>query len=218
MCFLCPSSALEQQCDEHRKRAKELKSKSQHLNSVLMTLAPAPAPSPPKRPRLTRTVSSPAKVSAVPTQITLPLNQLTNLPLGKVLTMAGDPASTNLGGYTLLTSALPGSELVPDGSSVTVLSTTTGQEDTTDGTSTFVKVLGPQFQLVTLPSTLQGLASTQGISVQQQVANISVVEASAAAVDDALDEAQVDGGDCELQQTDMIEETEQESEKQLIEA
>lgn len=218
MCFLCPSSALEQQCDEHRKRAKELKSKSQHLNSVLMTLAPAPAPSPPKRPRLTRTVSSPAKVSAVPTQITLPLNQLTNLPLGKVLTMAGDPASTNLGGYTLLTSALPGSELVPDGSSVTVLSTTTGQEDTTDGTSTFVKVLGPQFQLVTLPSTLQGLASTQGISVQQQVANISVVEASAAAVDDALDEAQVDGGACELQQTDVIEETEQESEKQLIEA
>ncbi|CAI9597251.1 unnamed protein product [Staurois parvus] len=45
-------AALEQQCDEHRRRAKELKHKSQHLNNVLMTLTPVSMPPPAKRPRL----------------------------------------------------------------------------------------------------------------------------------------------------------------------
>lgn len=107
-------AALEQQCDEHRKRAKELKSKSQHLNNVLMTLAPVPAPPTPKRPRLTRAVSGPASVNAAPTQITL--NQM-----GGLLTMAGGTGA-NLGGYTLLTSSLSGSELTGDSSNLTVLS------------------------------------------------------------------------------------------------
>uniref|UniRef100_A0A8D2ZLM7 Glucocorticoid modulatory element binding protein 2 n=1 Tax=Scophthalmus maximus TaxID=52904 RepID=A0A8D2ZLM7_SCOMX len=173
-------AALEQQCDEHRKRAKELKSKSQHLNNVLMTLTPVPAAPPPKRPRLTRTVSSPAKVNAAPTQITLPINQLTGLQLGKVLTMAGAPAGTTLGGYTLLTSSLSGSELVADPSNLTVLSTTAGQ------------LVGPQFQLVTLPAALQSLATAQSTAVQQQVGSISVMDAMAT-VDDSQEDPQTDG-------------------------
>ncbi|XP_058500177.1 glucocorticoid modulatory element-binding protein 2 [Solea solea] len=185
-------AALEQQCDEHRKRAKELKSKSQHLNNVLMTLTPVPALSPPKRPRLTRAISSPAKVSAAPAQITLPLNQLTSLPLGKVLTMAGTQASTNLGGYTFLTSALSGSELVADSSNLTVLSTAAGQEGAA-GAGSFVKVVGPQFQLVTLPASLQSLASTLGTSIQQ-VDGFSLMDATAT-VADSHEEAQADGDD-----------------------
>ncbi|XP_076596174.1 glucocorticoid modulatory element-binding protein 2 [Chaetodon auriga] len=188
-------AALEQQCDEHRKRAKELKSKSQHLNNVLMTLTPVPAPPAPKRPRLTRAVSGPASVSAAPTQISLPLNQLTGLPLGKVLTVAGAQAGTNLGGYTFLTSSLSGSELAADASNLTVLSTAAGQDGAAGaGSSTpstaFVKVVGPQFQLVTLPATLQSLTSTQ--AVQQQVGTISVVDATATAADDSQEEGQAD--------------------------
>ncbi|XP_035513174.1 glucocorticoid modulatory element-binding protein 2 [Morone saxatilis] len=176
-------AALEQQCDEHRKRAKELKSKSQHLNNVLMTLTPVPAPPAPKRPRLTRAVSGPASVNAAPTQITVPLNQLTSLQLGKVLTMAGAQGGANLGGYTLLTSSLSGSELGGDASNLTVLSTAAGQ------------VVGPQYQLLTLPAALQSLAATQGATVQQQVGTISVVEATATAADDSQEEGQADGED-----------------------
>ncbi|KAM3618602.1 uncharacterized protein V6R79_022296 [Siganus canaliculatus] len=179
-------ASLEQQCDEHRKRAKELKSKSQHLNNVLMTLTPVPAPPAPKRPRLTRAVSGPATVNAAPTQITLPLNQLTSLPLGKVLTMAGGQATTNLGGYTLLTSSVSGQELAADASNLTVLSTAVGQEGgagaTSSASTAFVKVVGPQFQLVTLPATLQSLATTQNSAIQQ-LGSISVVDATATAVD-----------------------------------
>uniref|UniRef100_A0A3Q4GBE9 Glucocorticoid modulatory element binding protein 2 n=1 Tax=Neolamprologus brichardi TaxID=32507 RepID=A0A3Q4GBE9_NEOBR len=177
-------AALEQQCDEHRKRAKELKSKSQHLNNVLMTLTPVPAPPGPKRPRLTRAVSGPASVNAAPTQITLPLSQLTSLPLGKVLTVAGAQPSTNVGAYTLLTSSLSGSELSADGSNLTVLSTAAAS-------GAFVKLVGPQFQLV----TLQGLATTQGAAVQQQVGTISVVDALAATADDSEEANQLDDDD-----------------------
>ncbi|CAJ1055236.1 glucocorticoid modulatory element-binding protein 2 isoform X2 [Xyrichtys novacula] len=176
-------AALEQQCDEHRKRAKELKSKSQHLNNVLMTLTPVPAPPASKRPRLTRAVSGPASVNATPTQITLPLNQLTGLPLGKVLTVAGGQAGANLGGYTLLTSPLSGSELAGDASNLTVLSTTTGQEGMAGSSPAFVKVVGPQFQLVALPTQLQSLATTQSSAVQQHIGSISVVDATAIAAD-----------------------------------
>lgn len=187
-------AALEQQCDEHRKRAKELKSKSQHLNNVLMTLTPVPACPTPKRPRLTRAVSGPASVNAAPAQITLPLNQLSGLPLGKVLTVAGAPAGTNLGGYTLLTSPLGGSELAADASNLTVLSAMVGQEGAAGGGSTastaFVKVVGPQIQLVTLPATLQGLATRQG-TVTQTVSSISVVDTMATA-DDSQEEGQAE--------------------------
>lgn len=193
MCLSSPPAALEQQCDEHRKRAKELKSKSQHLNNVLMTLTPVPAPPPHKRPRLTRAVSGPASVTATPTQITLPLNQLTSLPLGKVLTVAGAPA----GGYTLLTSPLSGAELAADASNLTVLSTVAGQEGAVGAnasTASFVK-LGSQFQqfqLVTLPAALQNLAATQGTAIQQQIGAISVVDAMETTADDSQE---ADDGD-----------------------
>ncbi|XP_040048347.1 glucocorticoid modulatory element-binding protein 2 isoform X2 [Gasterosteus aculeatus] len=176
-------AALEQQCDEHRKRAKELKSKSQHLNNVLMTLAPVPAPPALKRPRLTRAVSGPASVGASPTQITLPLGQLTGLPLSKVLTVAGAQAGANLAGYTFLTSSLSGAELGSDGSNVTVLSATAGQEG-----GGFVKVVGPQFQLVTLQAALQSLAATQ-----QQVGSLSVLDATATAANESQEEGEADG-------------------------
>lgn len=190
-------AALEQQCDEHRKRAKELKSKSQHLNDVLMTLTPVPSPPAPKRPRLARTVSVPTSVNAAPTQITLPLNQLTGLPLGKVLTVAGAQAGANLGGYTLLTSSLSGSELAADASNLTVLSTAAGQEGTASAGSSpaFVKVVSPQYQLVTLPATLQSLAATQSGTVQQQIGSISVVDATATVADDSQEEGAADGSD-----------------------
>lgn len=216
---MSPSAALEQQCDEHRKRAKELKSKSQHLNNVLMTLTPVPAPPAPKRPRLTRAVSGPASVNATSTQITLPLNQLTGLPLGKVLTVAGTQAGTNLGGYTLLTSPLSGSELAADASNLTVLSTAAGQEGAAgasgSATSTaFVKVVGPPFQLVTLPATLQSLAATQSTAVQQQVGSISVVDATATAADESQEEGQAVGDDEGQPEQDKAEEGEQPAEQQ----
>ncbi|XP_008411214.1 glucocorticoid modulatory element-binding protein 2 [Poecilia reticulata] len=172
-------AALEQQCDEHRKRAKELKSKSQHLNNVLMNLTPAPSPPAAKRPRLTRAVSGPAAVNATPTQIALPLSQLSGL------TVAGAQA----GSYTLLTSPLSGSELGVDGSNVTVLSAATGQGTAVgSGTSgSFVKVLGPQFQLVTLP------LATQNPAVQQQVSTVTVVDATVTAADELQEVSQADG-------------------------
>lgn len=193
--LLSSSAALEQQCDEHRKRARELKSKSQHLNNVLMTLTPVPSPPAPKRPRLTRAVSGPAAVNAAPTQITLPLNQLGGLPLGKVLTVAGAQAGTNLGGYTLLTSPLSGSELVADASNVTVLSPAVGQEAvagsiTSAGSTAFVKMVGSQFQLVTLP-----LTTTQSSPIRQQVTGITVVDAMATAADDSHEAGQTEGGE-----------------------
>lgn len=156
-----------------------------------MTLTPVPAPPAPKRPRLTRAVSGPASVNAAPTQLTLPLNQLTGLPLGKVLTVAGAQPGTNLGGYTLLTSTLSGSELTADASNLTVLSAAVGQEGVA-GAGSFVKVVGPQFQLVTLPATLQNLAATQSAAGQLQVGSISVVDATATAADDSQEEGQAD--------------------------
>lgn len=169
--------ALEQQCDEHRKRAKELKSKSQHLNNVLMTLTPVLPPPAPKRPRMIRAISNPSSLNAAPSQITLPLNQLTGLPLGKLLSVAGAPASPSLGGYTLLTSPLPGSEVTADTPNLTVLSTAAGQEVTPSASgftapTAFVKIAGTQFQLVTLPTTLQSLAAAQNAPVTQTLSSV----------------------------------------------
>ncbi|XP_018580962.1 glucocorticoid modulatory element-binding protein 2 isoform X1 [Scleropages formosus] len=190
--------ALEQQCDEHRKRAKELKSKSQHLNNVLMTLAPVPTPPPPKRPRLTRATSGPASVTAhlpsQPTQITLasglPLTQLANLPLDKVMSAIQVSSISNsqptatftatnsplLGGYTVLASpatALPSTvEIQPDASNLTVLSTAAIQ----DG-STIVKVMSP-FQLLTLPglgTTLQNVSGPGSTIVAVPTSSIETV-------------------------------------------
>ncbi|XP_048877875.1 glucocorticoid modulatory element-binding protein 2 isoform X2 [Brienomyrus brachyistius] len=190
--------ALEQQCDEHRKHAKELKSKSQHLNNVLMTLSPAPSPPTPKRPRLTRAVSGPTPVSthlpSQPTQITLasglPLTQLTNFPLDKVMTaIQGSTignsqqtatftatASPLLGGYTVLATpatALPSTmEIQPDASNLTVLSTAAIQ----DG-STIVKVVSP-FQLLTLPglgTTLQNVMGAGSTIVAVPTSSIETV-------------------------------------------
>ncbi|XP_054625046.1 glucocorticoid modulatory element-binding protein 2 [Dunckerocampus dactyliophorus] len=188
-------AALEQQCDQHRKRAKELKSKSQHLNNVLMNLTPAPATPPRKRARLSRTTSSPATISPAPAQVTLPLSQLSGVALGKLLTVAGAPAATNLGGYTLLTSPLNGSELVADASNLTVLSTVAGQEGSSaesSSTVSFVKMVSPQFQLVTLP--IQGLATTQNTAIAQPVGSIAVVDATATSADIFLQGVQT-GGD-----------------------
>ncbi|XP_072206670.1 glucocorticoid modulatory element-binding protein 2 isoform X1 [Excalfactoria chinensis] len=167
-------AALEQQCDEHRKRAKELKHKSQHLNNVLMTLTPVSVPTPLKRPRLTRATSGPAAITSQvlsqPAQIAVtpavPMSQLTSLPLGKVVSTlpssvlgktpsqppaASSPASPLLGGYTVLASAgnsFPGAvEIHPDTPNVTVLSTAAA---TAQDSSTVVKVLSP-FQLLALP-------------------------------------------------------------------
>lgn len=178
---LCPA-ALEQQCDEHRRRAKELKHKSQHLSNVLMTLTPVSLPPPVKRPRLARATSGPAAIAsqvlAQSAQIALtpgvPVSQLTSVPLGKVVSTlpspvlgkaapqvapASSPASPLLGGYTVLASSgttFPNTvEIHPDASSLTVLSTAAMQ----DG-STVVKVVSP-LQLLTLPGlgpTLQNVA------------------------------------------------------------
>ncbi|XP_071966938.1 glucocorticoid modulatory element-binding protein 2 isoform X1 [Engystomops pustulosus] len=171
-------AALEQQCDEHRRRAKELKHKSQHLNNVLMTLTPVSVPQPTKRPRLTRATSGPAaissQVSSQPAQITLPqgmsLSQLTSLPFSKVLSSSipssssstvknsnsqtSSPSSPVLGGYTILTpsgSNFPNTlEIHPDSSNLTVLSTAAMQDS-----NTVLKVVSP-IQLL----TLQGLGAT----------------------------------------------------------
>ncbi|XP_041081212.1 glucocorticoid modulatory element-binding protein 2-like isoform X2 [Polyodon spathula] len=200
--------ALEQQCDEHRKRAKELKSKSQHLNNVLMTLTPVSTTPTPKRPRLTRATSGPASVaahvSAHPTQITLtsalPVTQLTNLPLGKVVSAVSNApqqtatfTTTNsplLGGYTVLAS--PGTavqnavEIQPDASNLTVLSTAAIQ----DG-STLVKVMSP-FQLLTLPAlgaTLQNMTAARGtlMAVPTSTIETSVTQAEESAVTEVKD-------------------------------
>ncbi|XP_023396576.1 glucocorticoid modulatory element-binding protein 2 isoform X1 [Loxodonta africana] len=175
-------AALEQQCDEHRKRAKELKHKSQHLSNVLMTLTPVALPPPVKRPRLARATSGPAAIAsqvlAPSAQIALaqgvPVSQLASVPLSKVVSAlpapalskgplqappASAPASPLLGGYTVLASSgatFPSAvEVHPDASSLTVLSTAALQ----DG-STVVKVVSP-LQLLTLPSlgpTMQNMA------------------------------------------------------------
>lgn len=164
-------AALEQQCDEHRRRAKELKHKSQHLSNVLMTLTPVSLPPPTKRPRLARATSGPAAIASQvltqSAQITLGpgVPQLTGVPLGKVVSAlpspvlgkgspqaapTNSPASPLLGGYTVLASpgtAFPSTvEIHPDTPSLAVLSTAAVQ----DG-SAVVKVVSP-LQLLTLPS------------------------------------------------------------------
>ncbi|XP_055508484.1 glucocorticoid modulatory element-binding protein 2 isoform X3 [Leucoraja erinacea] len=170
-------AALEQQCDEHRKRAKELKYKSQHLNNVLMTLTPIVAAPPSKRPRLTRATSGPATMAAhlVTTQsgqITLasgvPISQLANI--GKLATLSTIPvsgigklqphtafsatSSPLIGGYSLLASS-PGIhnavEIHPDASNLAVLSTAAIQ----DG-NTVLKVVSP----IQLFTTVPGLNAT----------------------------------------------------------
>ncbi|TNN42970.1 Glucocorticoid modulatory element-binding protein 2 [Liparis tanakae] len=175
-----------------QKRAKELKSKSQHLNNVLMTLAPAPAPPPPKRPRLTRAVSGPAGAA----QVSLPLGQLTGLPLGKLLTVSGGAGGPNLGGYTLLTSSL--SELGADGANLTLL--TAGQDGGVGGGG-FVKVLGPQFQLVTLQAALQSLAAAQ-----HTAGGITLVDAVAAEEEEESQEESPAGGGGEEEESQQEQE------------
>uniref|UniRef100_A0A8C5MT60 Glucocorticoid modulatory element binding protein 2 n=1 Tax=Leptobrachium leishanense TaxID=445787 RepID=A0A8C5MT60_9ANUR len=188
-------AALEQQCDEHRRRAKELKHKSQHLNNVLMTLAPVNLPPTAKRPRLTRATSGPAaitsQISTQATQITLPqglsLSQLSSLPFNKVLcsstptssssnvlnknssSQSTSPSSPVLGGYTIL--APSGSnysntlEFHPDSSNLAVLSTAAMH----DG-NTVLKVMSP-IQLL----TLQGLGATIQNLAQMAPAGSTIV-------------------------------------------
>ncbi|MEE6506456.1 hypothetical protein FKM82_007677 [Ascaphus truei] len=181
-------AALEQQCDEHRRRAKELKHKSQHLNNVLMTLTPVSIPPPAKRPRLTRATSGPAaitsQVSSQPMQITLPqgmsLSQLTSLPFSKFLStipsssvlgknsssQGSSPSSPVMGGYTILApsgSNFPNTlEFHPDSSNLTVLSTAAMQDN-----STVLKMVSP-IQLLTLQGlgvTIQSLTQAGGTMV-----------------------------------------------------
>lgn len=178
-------AALEQQCDEHRRRAKELKHKSQHLSNVLMTLTPVSLPPPAKRPRLARATSGPAAIASQvlgqPAQLALspgvPVSPLPGVPLGKVVSAlpspvlgkgppqaapASSPASPLLGGYTVLASpgtAFPGTvEIHPDAPSLTVLSTAAMQ----DG-STVVKVVSP-LQLLTLPGLGPALQNVAQVS------------------------------------------------------
>lgn len=183
--------ALERQCDEHRKRAKELKSKSQHLNNVLMNLTPVATPPAPKRPRLTRAVSGPASVMvppAQPAQFTLPFTQLTGIPLDKFLSAMGGSAPNQapfIGSYTVLTSP-GGAELQPDTSNLTVLSSDVA------GGSAILKVLSP-FQLVTLPTlgtgaTLQNLAAPAGGStIVALPVSTAAVETLGAQADETAD-------------------------------
>nr|XP_025045132.1 glucocorticoid modulatory element-binding protein 2 isoform X1 [Pelodiscus sinensis]XP_025045133.1 glucocorticoid modulatory element-binding protein 2 isoform X1 [Pelodiscus sinensis] len=195
-------AALEQQCDEHRKRAKELKHKSQHLNNVLMTLTPVSIPAPLKRPRLTRATSGPAAITsqvlAQSAQIALapgvPVSQLANLPLSKMVSAlpasvlgkstssassASSPTSPLLGGYTVLASSgssFPNTvEIHPDASNLTVLSTAAIQ----DG-STVVKVVSP-FQLLTLP----GLGATIQNVTQMAPSGSTIVTVPSSAVEGA---------------------------------
>nr|XP_056701127.1 glucocorticoid modulatory element-binding protein 2 [Euleptes europaea] len=198
-------AALEQQCEEHRKRAKELKHKSQHLNNVLMTLTPVSIPSPLKRPRLTRATSGPPAItSQLLTQSAqfalapgLPVTQLANLPVGKVVsalpaptlgkpatqvTSTNSPVSPLLGGYTVLASAgsaFPNAvEFHPDASNLTVLSTAAIQ----DG-GTVVKVVSP-FQLLTLPglgTAIQNVTQVAPSGSTIVTVPSSVVEGTAAA-------------------------------------
>ncbi|KAG8447234.1 hypothetical protein GDO86_014629, partial [Hymenochirus boettgeri] len=160
-------AALEQQCDEHRRRAKELKHKSQHLNNVLMTLTPVNLPPPAsKRPRLSRATSGPAAISsqtAQTTQITLPqgvsLSQLSKvLSSSKSNSYAQSPSSPMLGGYTIVTpsgSNFPSTlEIHPDSSNLAVLSSAAVQDS-----NTVLKVVSP-IQLL----TLQGLGTLQNLA------------------------------------------------------
>ncbi|KAG5282718.1 hypothetical protein AALO_G00059100 [Alosa alosa] len=160
--------SLEQQCDEHRKQARELKSRSQTLSSVLMTLAPVATPPLPKRPRLTRAVSGPASISAhqsasvsatllqsaTSSPVALPLTQLAGVPLGRVLP-----------GYTLVTSA--GGEVLSDasgsltlqqqpGGALTLVSAEPGGQSHVG--ATILKLLSP-VQFLTLPPQLTGAAA-----------------------------------------------------------
>ncbi|XP_051947756.1 glucocorticoid modulatory element-binding protein 2-like [Xyrauchen texanus] len=177
--------ALEQQCDEHRKHAKELKSKSQHLNNFLMTLTPVTSPPTSKRPRMTRAVSGPATGAATPAQpthFTLPITQLSGIPLDKV--MSAQAQSPQIGGYTVLTSP-GGAELQCDGSNLKVLSTAAVSEGTTG--PTIVKVVSP-FQLVTLPNvgagaTVQNLAAPAGGAAGNTVVMVPVSTVSTASVE-----------------------------------
>uniref|UniRef100_A0A8C8R6X3 Glucocorticoid modulatory element binding protein 2 n=1 Tax=Pelusios castaneus TaxID=367368 RepID=A0A8C8R6X3_9SAUR len=195
-------AALEQQCDEHRKRAKELKHKSQHLNNVLMTLTPVSIPAPLKRPRLTRATSGPAAITshvlAQSAQIALAPgvsgSQFASLPLSKMVSTlpasalgkntsqapsASSPASPLLGGYTVLAasgSTYPSTvEIHPDASNLTVLSTAAIQ----DG-STLVKVLSP-FQLLTLP----GLGTTIQNITQMAPSGSTIVTVPSSTVESA---------------------------------
>ncbi|XP_054996104.1 glucocorticoid modulatory element-binding protein 2 [Sorex araneus] len=191
-------AALEQQCDEHRRRAKELKHKSQHLSNVLMTLTPVSLPPPMKRPRLARAASGPA---AVASQVlahsglapAVPVSQLAGVPLGKVLSTLpapvlgkgpppaapAAPASPLLGGYTVLASpgaAFPGAvELHPDAASLTVLSTAAVQ----DG-GTVVKVVSP-LQLLTLPGLGPALQNVTQLSPGAGALLVPAVDGAAAA-------------------------------------
>ena len=119
-----------------------------------MTLSPAPAPPAPKLPRLSRCASAPPAAASPPSpQITLSLNQLAGL--GKVFTVAGNP----LGGFSVLSPSDP--------SNLTLLSAAAGGPEGGAGPMTFLKVVGPQYQLVTLPppalgGALQGLGVAQG--------------------------------------------------------
>ncbi|XP_051518870.1 glucocorticoid modulatory element-binding protein 2-like [Myxocyprinus asiaticus] len=177
--------ALEQQCDEHRKHAKELKSKSQHLNNVLMTLTPVTSPPTSKHPRLTRAFSGPATGAATPAQpthFTLPITQLAGIPLDKVLST--QTQSPLIGGYTVLTSP-GGAELQCDGSNLKVLSTAAVPEGTTG--PTIVKVVSP-FQLVTLPTvgagaTVQNLAAPVGGAAGNTVVVVPVSTVSTASME-----------------------------------
>ncbi|XP_016001698.2 glucocorticoid modulatory element-binding protein 2 [Rousettus aegyptiacus] len=196
-------AALEQQCDEHRRRAKELKHKSQHLSNVLMTLTPVSLPPPAKRPRLARATSGPAAIASQvlgqPAQLALspgvPVSPLPGVPLGKVVSAlpspvlgkgppqaapASSPASPLLGGYTVLASpgtAFPGTvEIHPDAPSLTVLSTAAMQ----DG-STVVKVVSP-LQLLTLP----GLGPALQNVAQVSPGGSTIVTVPTGAVDSAM--------------------------------
>ena len=71
-------------------------------------------------------------------------------------------------------------ELAPDASNLTVLSTAASVQE---GTANFVKMLGPQYQLITLPAslgaTLQGLTCTpQGTMVALPVGNNNLTAAA----------------------------------------
>lgn len=137
-----------------------------------MTLTPVTSPPTTKRPRLTRAVSGPATVATTPAQnthFTLPITQLTGIPLEKVL--SAQTQSPLIGGYTVLTSP-GGTEIQQDGTNLAMLSTagSTGP--------TIVKVVSP-FQLVTLPTvgggaTMQNLVAPVGGAAGNAVVAVPV--------------------------------------------
>uniref|UniRef100_V9KF65 Glucocorticoid modulatory element-binding protein 2-like protein n=1 Tax=Callorhinchus milii TaxID=7868 RepID=V9KF65_CALMI len=219
-------AALEQQCDEHRKRAKELKHKSQHLNNVLMNMTPIAAAPPSKRPRLTRATSGPATVAAhmvtssQPTQITLtsgvPVSQLTTIPIGKLTTVSAIQASALgkgshtttfttagsplIGGYNVLASASSGIpntvEMHPDASNLAVLSRAAIQ----DG-NTLVKVVSP----------IQLYAAVPGLSAAlQNATQMASLGSTIVAVPSNVMETTTSGeGHATIQVTSVCEEHEQ---------